>query len=108
MPLDRWYGTRIADFASPLAVDHGAPSDIAALSRRDARPWANAARTCGFTGILYRLREDPQHRVGLALFGDAGEHPPANQVAPVGLPVGLRREMQDLFHGEFRGDPLPR
>ena len=108
MPLDRWYGERIADFTAPEIDSQGAPTDIAALARSDARPWAEAAHDAGFSGILYRLREDPAHRLGLALFHHAGEHAPPNLVAPVGLVVGLRHELQDLFEGEFRGDPLPR
>ena len=108
MPLDRWYGKPIADFTSREAERHGAPADIAALPRSEARPWARAACAVGFAGVLYRLREDPARRFGLALFGDAGEHPPPGTVAAVPLPVGLRHELEDLFEGEYRGDPLPR
>lgn len=107
MPLDRWFGEPIADFTSTRVTHHGAPSDIAAISRAEARPWAEAAWAAGFHGILYSLGQDPLRRRGLALFGDAGEHPPAQQPAPVILPVRLRNEVADLFDGEYRGDPLP-
>jgi hypothetical protein len=106
MPLDRWYGKPIADFTSAVLEDHGAPTDIAALPRADARRWAEAARAAGFDGILYRLGQDPQRRRGLALFGGAGEHAPADQPPAQPLPVGLRKELTDLFNGEYRGDPL--
>jgi hypothetical protein len=43
MPLDRWYGKPIADFTSAAVKHHAAPTDIAALPRADARPWAEAA-----------------------------------------------------------------
>jgi RES domain len=108
MPLDRWYGTRIADFTSPACDSYGAPPDIAGLSRAEARPWAIAAHDAGFTGIHYKLCEDPAHRVGLALFHEAGEHPPMGAAGGVALPVGLRRGLTDLFEGDSRGDPLPK
>jgi hypothetical protein len=107
MPLDRWYGERIADFTNEDVVSFGAPADIAGEDRASARPWALAVRAAGFAGIHYRLREDPLHRSGLALFGDRGEHPAPNQPPPVVLPVGLRNELSVLFDGEYRGDPLP-
>jgi len=106
MSLDRWHGQSIADFSSSAAKHFGAPDDIAALDRKDARAWALAAQRAGFRGILYRLREDPSSRLGLALFGPAGEHGPPGQPDPQPLPVGLRRELWDLFDGDYRGDPL--
>jgi hypothetical protein len=107
MPLGRWYGERIANFTSEDTPRYGAPADIAILDRPCARRWALAAHRSGFQGLLYRLREDPQRRCGLALFGHAGESPPPGQSAPSPLPVGLRKELLALFEGEYRGDPLP-
>jgi hypothetical protein len=107
MPLDRFYGTRIADFTSGALRYFKAPLDVASLARAEARPWARAARASGFGGILYRLREDPERRLGLALFGEAGPaDPPDAQPLPQPLPVGLRQEVLRLFEGGYRGDPL--
>jgi RES domain len=106
MPLDRWYGKRIADFTAPTIRRHGLPVDIAALDRSVARPWALAARRGGFYGILYRLREDPERRRGLALFHDAGEYAPVDQPFPQPIVVGIRHDLVALFDGEYRGDPL--
>jgi hypothetical protein len=107
MPLDQFHGKKIADFTSAAVDRFGAPLDIAALSRSDARPWASMAHRSGFAGILYRLREDPKRRLGLALFAESGTSPePANQPFPQPLPVGLRHELLDLFDGEYRGDPV--
>lgn len=109
MPLDAYHGLAIADFTSKAVTKFGAPADIAALPRAEARPWAVAAHEGGFAGIRYRLREDPKHRLGLALFGNAGEaEPPAGQLDPLVLPVGLRNEVLALFEGEYRGDPVPK
>jgi hypothetical protein len=58
--------------------------------------------------VLYRLGEDPKRRLGLALFGRAGEHMPPSQPSAAPLPVGLQRELTELFVGEHRGDPLLR
>ena len=52
MPLERWYGKPIADFTSATVTQHGAPSDIAAIPRPEARPWPEAAWAAGFHGIL--------------------------------------------------------
>lgn len=108
MPLNRWYGCRLADFTWPGTAAGDAPPDIATLDRGDARQWAAAAHAVGFAGILYRLREDPHRRQGLALFSAAGEHAAPDQPSPQPLPVGLRHELVDLFDGELRGDPLPK
>ncbi|MFL5828155.1 MAG: RES domain-containing protein [Thermoleophilaceae bacterium] len=109
MPLDDFYGKRIADFTSGAVRYFGAPDDVAGLPCDEARPWARAAHAGGFAGILYRLREDPNRRLGLALFGPAGPHAePAQQGLPQGLPVRLRKEVHLLFEGEYRGDLLPR
>lgn len=109
MPLGAYYGKRIADFTSGAVPRFGAPADVAALPRVEARAWGRAAHSGDFSGLLYRLREDPKHRLGLALFGDAGaSEPPEMQGPPAELPVGLRNEVLDLFDGEYRGDPLPR
>lgn len=107
-PLDRWYGERIADLTSEAALQYGAPVDLPMLARACSRPWAIAAQRGGFKGILYRLREDPRRRRGLALFGRAGECTPPGQPGSSPLPVGLREELTELFEGEYRGDPLPR
>lgn len=108
MPLDRWYDVPIADFTSAAVEWFGAPTDVACLDRVRARPWSWAAHAAGFGGILYRLREDPKRRLGLALFCNAGEDPPSFQPDGVSLPVGLQHELTDLFDGEYRGDPLLR
>lgn len=108
MSLKRWDGERFADFTSRRGVAHGAPEDIAGLTRMEARPWAQAAHEAGFKGIIYQLREDPLRRRGLALFHNAGEYPPDNQPFANPLPVGLRTELRDLFEGEYRGAPLPK
>jgi hypothetical protein len=108
MPLDRWFGERIADFTSDAVKLFGLPADIASVDRGEARPFAVAALGAGFKGILYRLREDPQRRLGLALFWEGGEHPAIDQSPAVPIPVGLRNELRDLFDGEYRGDPLPK
>jgi hypothetical protein len=106
MPLDRWYALPIADFTSAAVEWFGAPTQISELDRADARPWAAAAHAAGFGGILYRLGEDPKKRLGLALFGRAGENVPPFQPPPALLPVGLQHELTDLFDGEHRGDPV--
>jgi hypothetical protein len=108
MSLKRWSDECLADFTSPQAALHGVPEDIAGLTRAEARPWAEAAHEAGFKGIIYRLREDPLRRRGMALFHTAGEYPPDDQPFPIPLPVGLRRELSDLFEGEYRGAPLPK
>ena len=106
MSLDRWYGTPIADFTTSTVSQYGAPTRISALDRADARPWALAAQRGGFQGILYRLREDPKHRRGLALFYKACEHEPPIQPYPQPIVVGMRNDLLDLFDGEYRGDPI--
>jgi RES domain len=109
MPLVAYHGLLIADFTSKAVTRFGAPADVAALPRAEARPWARAAHAGGFAGIQYRLREDPKHRLGLALLCKAGQaEPPPGQQSPFELPVGLRNEMLALFDGEYRGDPIPR
>jgi hypothetical protein len=107
MALDRWYELPIADFTSPAVTAHGAPADVASVSRAEGRMWAEATRHAGFHGILYRLGQDPKHRRGLALFYEAGEHALPSQPSPICLPVGLRKDVAELFDGEYRGDPLP-
>jgi hypothetical protein len=75
MALDEFYDKPIADFTSPDVEQYGAPPAVELLDRRDARPWAQAAYEAGFAGIRYRLRKDPEHRSGLALFGPKGPGP---------------------------------
>jgi hypothetical protein len=110
MPLDRYYGRRVADFSSPAARYLGAPRNFDQLIREEARPIADRAHAAGFAGILYRLHQDPERRLGLALFGPAGplDPEPANQPPPVWLVTGLRNEFLELFDGEYRGDPIPK
>lgn len=110
MPLDAYYGQRIADFTSRATRYDGVPRNFDQLSREEARPFAQRAHAGGFAGILYRLHQDPERRLGLALFGTAGPlvPEPANQPPPVEVVTGLRHELRDLFDGEYRGDPVPR
>lgn len=103
MPLDRWFGHKIADMTSPFMLDGlSCVVDVTAISRAEARLWAVAAHRAGFGGILYRLREDPERRRGLALFAEAGEAEFANAVAAQPVVVGARRELHDLLG--YRGD----
>ena len=110
MPLDSYYGQRVADFTSGATRYLGAPRDFDELSRDAARPVAERAHAAGFVGILYRLHLDPARRLGLALFGPAGplDPEPSNQPAPVVLVARLRNEFLALFDGEYRGDPIPK
>jgi hypothetical protein len=110
MPLDHYFGRRIADFSSRAAQYHDVPRNFDDLSRAEARPFAERAHAAGFAGILYRLHQDPERRLGLALFGTAGPlvPVPANQPNPVELVAGLRNELRDLFDGEYLGDPIPK
>jgi hypothetical protein len=102
MPLDRWYGRKIADMTSGIPLDSANPVDVTTIGRHAARPWALAAHHGGFGGLLYKLNEDPKQRRGLALFWKAGEHKPSNCVAPQPIVVGARRELGDLLG--YRGD----
>lgn len=102
MPLDRWYGCKVADMTSPILLDRSNPVDITAITRREARPWAVAVHRAGFAGILYKLSEDPEQRRGLAVFWSAGEQEPSNVVPPQPIVVGARRELHDLLG--YRGD----
>lgn len=106
MPLDAYEGKRIADFTSAAARHYGLPADFDALTRAQARPYAEQAFQERFAGVLYRLHQDPQHRTGLALFGPAGPlaEPPAHQTPPTELPVQLRNDLLAIFAGEYRGD----
>jgi hypothetical protein len=77
------------------------------LDRPDARPWAQAAYEAGFAGIRYRLRKDPEHRTGLALFGPKGRGPkPETQGEPQPFGVGQIHLAGELANREFPGDPL--
>lgn len=105
MALDRWHGKPLADFTDPTAIAHGAPPDIALVPRSEARRWAMNAQAAGFHGILYRLKNDPHRRRGLALFWEAGEHPAPGQPCPLRFPVGLRHELAGLFD-DRPDDPL--
>lgn len=102
--LERWHGLRVADFTAPQAV----PAQVEQLDRDQARPWAAAAHAAGFAGIVYRLREDPQSRRALAMFGSAGPLDVTDQPFAQPLPVGLRNDLLELFDGQYRGDPIAR
>lgn len=107
MALDEFYDKPIADFTSPHLESFGVPPMIELLDRADARPWAQAAYEAGFAGIRYRLRKDPDHRVGLALFGPAGPRAkPPTQGDPQPFVVSQARLAQDLANRRFTGDPL--
>lgn len=107
MPLDWYYGKRIADFTADGLVALGAPADIGALTREDARPWAVAARNTGYSGMLFRLHADPRRRHGLALFGPAGPRDPLPHQPPgTPLTVGQQHELRDLFGAWSGDDPL--
>jgi hypothetical protein len=75
MALDEFYDKPIADFTAPNVEQYRAPPAVEQLDRPDARPWAQAVYEAGFAGIRYRLRKDPEHRTGLALFGPKGPGP---------------------------------
>jgi hypothetical protein len=107
MALDDFWGRRIADFASPDIERFGVPRAVEQLDRLEARPWAQAAYEAGFAGIRYRLRKDPDHRIGLALFGPAGPRTkPATQGEPQPFVVGQIHLAGELANGQFGGDPL--
>jgi hypothetical protein len=102
MPLDHWYGRRIADFREardPLP-------DVIAITRGEARAWAQAAHVAGLAGVLHRLKKDPHHRCGLAVFGERGPWRPPLPCEPpntVEIPVRARNEWAWLVGRE---DPL--
>jgi hypothetical protein len=107
MALEAFYGKPIADFTSPLGEPFGAPAHIEQLKRADARPWAQAAWEGGFHGIRYRLKKDPEHRIGLALFGPAGPRDkPITQGDPQPFVVSQIHAASALAERPFRGDPL--
>lgn len=112
MAVDCYYGRSIADFTSGAARYFGLPVDFDNdnFTRARSRPFAEQAVAAGFVGVLYRLHQDPEHRLGLALFGNSGplDPEPSDQPAPTGLPAGLRNELRGLFKGEYRGDPIPK
>ncbi len=102
MPLNAWFGKRLADFTSPDVANRGGPADVALLTRAEGRRWALAAHDAGFSGIRYRLGQDPCRRVGLALFCAHGRGElPFHSTVP--LPVRPRNELLALF-GTYRGD----
>lgn len=102
MPLNPWFGKRLADFASPDVAESGGPADVALLSRAEGRRWALAAQATGYSGIRYRLGQDPCRRLGLALFCAHG-HSDLPFHSTVALPVRPRNELLALF-GTYRGD----
>lgn len=109
MPLNAYHGLRVADFTAAESHEHfGAPTDVGRVSHTEGQRWALAAHTAGFAGVLFRLNQDPERRIGLALFGDADEHAPHSAHAQwsAELPVGLLHELQWMFGGEWSGDPL--
>lgn len=69
---------RLADVTSPRAAGFGATARVSAGAgySLDSQPWAERFAAAGFEGIRYGLSHDPGLRLrGLAVFGDAGEHP---------------------------------
>lgn len=107
MALDDYYDKPIADFTSPEVTQFGVPPAVEQLDRADARPWAQAAYEGGFYGIRYRLCKDPEHRVGLALFGPAGPGgKPPTQGEPQPFVVGQIHMAAELAERGFSGDPL--
>ena len=102
MPLDRWYRRAIADMTGPITIGVASRVDVTEIPRAEARRWAVAAHGGGFGGILYRPKEDPEGRRGLALFYKKGEHEPSNVVPSQPIVVGARRELHDLLG--YRGD----
>jgi hypothetical protein len=113
MSVAQWCGKPIADFTSTRLENLGVPL-LREISRAEARTWAEAAHAAGFVGILYALRRDPEHRLGLALFGHAGAmDKPVEQGAGQPLVVRYIREATELVNrddvpsqGNFGGDPL--
>ena len=77
------------------------------LDRDQARARAEPARRGGFAGLLWRLRDDPQRRLGMALFGPVGApaRVPPHQPAQQPQPVGPRHELTDLFNGSTEARP---
>jgi hypothetical protein len=106
MPLDRWYGKRLADFASPEVERFGAPPAIENVPHPESQAWALAACRGSFAGIRYRLKMDPNRKMlGLALFWDAGKHPPRDEQDALPTVVRLRKAMAYLAEG-YPDDPL--
>ena len=69
---------RLADVTSSKAAGFGVTARASAGSNypRDSQPWARRLAAAGFDGIRYGLSREPGLRLrGLALFGEAGEHP---------------------------------
>jgi hypothetical protein len=66
---------RLADCTDEASRGFGCTGEIHTTIDYDlTQRWAQALAASGFDGIRYYVRHDPaQRRVGLALFGDAGE-----------------------------------
>jgi hypothetical protein len=65
----------LADCTSPRALAFGITAEIhSSPDRTRTRTWAAAFARAGFDGMRFFVRHDPaQRRVGIALFGPAGE-----------------------------------
>jgi hypothetical protein len=83
---------RLADVTSPKAAGFGVTARASAGSDypRDSQPWARRLAAAGFDGIRYGLSHEPGLRLrGLALFGEAGEHPSFGPVDDGPIPDAL-------------------
>ncbi len=88
---------------------HGVTDDISTgPDHMRSRPWAEAAWNGGFGGIAYWLSQDPrQRRIGLALFGLAGENPPDSEwcTHSTEFAIGIGKEAARLFGGNRSAAP---
>jgi hypothetical protein len=91
---------RLADCTTPKVL--GPPLGLTAeIHVSDNRPltqaWARVFHEAGFDGIRYRLSSDPsQGRIGIALFGTAGEADwPFNDPEPI--PDDLLRRVEETW-----------
>lgn len=83
---------RLADVTSPRAAGFGVTAKASAGSDypRDSQPWARRLAAAGFDGIRYGLSHEPGLRLrGLAVFGEAGEHPRFGPVDDGPIPGAL-------------------
>jgi len=103
MPLDTWIGS-IANFTAPEAasIHHVPPQVSTGPDHSASRLWAEAARKGGFGGIAYWLSQDPtREQIGLALFGEAKEHPPDSPwtTTSTDFAVGTGKRAAALYGG---------